>query len=321
MRVFALIIIVLAVLGYFAFTQGSKKITPDMEAVNFVTDIRRADLLKIVHHFGKTCHCPLIRGSYLVYRSGQEPNLAFLVGRPFGYDSPKVEYVNSDKPDAQTSPENTPKDAIVDITLGFDPNKYAPFFLPLPLAYGRMISASNLHDFVTNPDENAWKGFTLRLRPGLKPGSITVDEQTIGQESWPQFRALEDRFSTFVQKDGAGLELPGVDQKMIKETLGESSTQFLVPQDTGNVQDESRKTLPYQEVQKVLPRLKSVVLRLHLAQVGEHNEWTIDHFTFHDAIVTTGTGTQKINCERPRSQTSNSSKMSSRNSPSDQIKN
>jgi hypothetical protein len=302
MRLYVLMIIALAVLAFFTFSQGFKKVTPEREAVKFVADISRGNLSKIVHHFGgNTCRCPAKGGwgSYLVYQSGQEPNLAFLVGRSFSYAPPSVQYLNPKKrAGGEILPWEKSEDTAVDIPLVFNSSRYAPYFLPLPLAYGKKISVEELRAFVANPDKDAWKGFTLRLRPGLKPGSILADERTIGLESMPEFRALEDLFSKGGGKKGPGLERPEVDQKMIKETLGESATEFLIPQDAGDVIEANGKILPYDEVQKLLPQLKSIVLRLHVVRVGQLDEWTIFHFTFHDAIVTTSSGTQKIACER-----------------------
>jgi hypothetical protein len=184
------------------------------------------------------------------------------------------------------------EDTAIDIRITFDPAKYSPYFLPLPLAYGKKISRKELLDFVSNPDKDAWKGFTLRLRPGLKPGSILADERTIGAESKLEFRALEDMFAQADQKKGTGLEHPNVDQKMIKETLGESSADFLTPQEAGDVIDDNGNIMSYAAVQKLLPRLDSLVLRLHVVRVGQLDEWTIFHFGFHDAVLTNDDGTR-----------------------------
>jgi hypothetical protein len=196
----------------------------------------------------------------------------------------------------QILPWEKAEDTAIDIRLTFEPAKYSPYFLPLPLAYGKKMTRKELLEFLSNPDKDAWKGFTLRLRPGLKPGSILADERTIGAESKPEFRALEDMFAPPADpKKGAGLERPNVDQKLIKETLGESSTDFLVPKDAGEVIDDNGKVMPYAEVQKLLPRLDSVVLRLHVVRVGQLDEWTIFHFNFHDAVLTNDDGTRTFN--------------------------
>jgi hypothetical protein len=293
MRFYPLLIISLAILAFFSFSQSLNKVTPSREAVRFVRDISHGNLTKIVRNFGgNTCRCPAKGGwgSYLVYPSGQEPNLAFMVGRTFAYSNPTVEYLKQEHPTTPILPWEKSEDTAVDMRITFDPAIYAPYFLPLPLAYGKKISHKELLDFIANPNLDAWKGFTLRLRQGLKPGSIRADESTIGIESKPEFRALEDLFTKGDQRKGAGLERPNVDQKMIKETLGESSTEFLTPTDAGDVIDDSGKIMPSSEVEKLLPRLKSIDLRLHVVRVGQLDDWTIFHFNFHDALVTTGDG-------------------------------
>jgi len=298
MRFYPLLIICLALLAFFNFSQSLTKMTPSREAVKFVRDIGHGNLSKIVHNFGgNTCRCPAKGGwgSYLVYQSGQEPNLAFLVGRSFSYTNPTVEYLKQERPPAEILPWQKSEDTGVDLHLTFNPTVYQPYFLPLPLAYGKKISQKELLSFAADPQPDAWKGFTLRLRPGLKPGAIKADERTIGDESKPEFRALEDLFTKGELKKGGGLERPNVDQKLIKETLGEQSAEFLTPTDAGDVIDENGKILPYSEVEKVLPRLKSIVLRLHVVRVGQIDEWTIFHFNFHDAIVTAGDGKSEFN--------------------------
>src|SRR5215472_16798140 len=101
MRLYALMIIALAVLAFFAFSQGFKKATPEREGVRFVTDLIRGNLSKIVRNFGgNTCRCPAKGGwgSYLVYQSGQEPNLAFLVGHPVLCGDPSIRILTHEKP-------------------------------------------------------------------------------------------------------------------------------------------------------------------------------------------------------------------------------
>jgi len=297
MRFYPLLIISLAILAFFSFSQSLTKVTPSREAVKFVRDISHGNLSKIVRNFGgNTCHCPAKGGwgSYLIYPSGQEPNLAFLVGRSFSYGNPTVEYLKQEHPTAPILPWEKAEDTAVDLKITFDAGTYTPYFLPLPLAYGKKISHKELLDFIADPNPDAWKGFTLRLRPGLKPGSIRADESTIGIESKPDFRALEDLFTKGDQRKGAGLERPNVDQKMIKDTLGESSTEFLTPTDAGDVIDDNGKIMSYSEVEKLLPRLSSVMLRLHVVRVGQMDEWTIFHFNVHDALVTTNDGKHKF---------------------------
>src|SRR6202042_1443822 len=102
---------------------------------------------------------------YLIYVSGQEPNLACITGHQFSIAGAKTTPITNDK--QSFVPWEKPEDRIVDVQVSFDPKIYQPLFLPLPMAYEKKMTEQELNQFLRDPDKDAWKGFTLRLRPSL----------------------------------------------------------------------------------------------------------------------------------------------------------
>jgi hypothetical protein len=256
--------------------------SPQKEAMSFLSDLRDGNLGKAVRHFGgNTCRCPAKGGwgSYLVYASGQEPNLAFLVGHQFMASMPRVTFMKNDR--SYILPWEKPEDSSVDVDIDFATTNYKPFFLPLPLAYGKDMSNKDFEAFVADPSKDAERGFTLRLRPSLYPNAIKTDKRTISPESKNEFRALEDLFDS--GKSTEKIEYPQVDQKMIKEALGESALEFITPKDMGNVLGEDGKPLPLEKIGPLMPRLVKTTIRMHIVRAGKLEGWTVFHFKFIDS--------------------------------------
>jgi hypothetical protein len=287
-RFYTIFIIAMAALAFISWGGTLQTITPQKEAYDFLKDVRQGNLSRTVKHFGgNTCRCPAKGGwgSYLVFASGQEANLAALVGHPFNIGVASVTYIKGDQKSAFLLPWEKAEDTIVEVPIDFDLHEYAPYFLPIPLAYGKDMSYSDLLSFVNDPVTDAWKGFSLRLRPALQPGAIKPDEKTISSESRMEFRALQELFdgsSKAASKDR--LERPKVDQDYIKKALGENAPEFITPKDCGNVLKDG-KVLPIDFVASVLPRLRSTVLKLHVVRTGQIDQWTIFHFAFTHTVV------------------------------------
>ena len=68
---------------------------------------------------------------------------------------------------AAAIPWQKTEDTQVDLPLTFQAVTYQPLFLPLAMAYGQKMKESEFNEFLKDPDNGAWKGLTLRLRPGL----------------------------------------------------------------------------------------------------------------------------------------------------------
>jgi len=287
--------IVLAIVALINWFGTLNKPSPQKEAVSFLSDIRDGNLGKAVRHFGgNTCRCPAKGGwgSYLVYASGQEPNLAFLVGHQFMASMPRVSWLKNDR--SYFLPWEKPEDSSVDMDIDFSSANYKPFFLPLPLAYGKDMSYHDFETFLADPSKDAERGFTLRLRPGLRPGAIRADERTISPESKREFLALEDLFNYDRSKEK--VEYPQVDQKMIKEALGESAVDFLIPKDMGNVLGEDGKPMPLEKIGLLMPRLIKTTLRMHIVRVGKLDRWTVFHFLFIDSDIVEPSNGKVFHC-------------------------
>ncbi len=283
-RFYPVLMTVLAIVALFNWFGTLNNPTPSKEAVSFLGDLRDGNLGKSVRHFGgNTCRCPAKGGwgSYLVYASGQEPNLAFLVGHQFTASMPRVSYMKNDR--SYILPWERPEDSSVDMDLDFATSNYKPFFLPLPLAYGKDMSLKDFQAFLADPAKDAETGFTLRLRPGLSPGAIKANERTIAPENRNEFRALEDIFDANKSKEK--VEYPQVDQKMIKEALGEDALDFLTPKDMGRVLGEDGKPLPLEMIRPLIPRLVKTTIRMHIVRVGKLEKWTVFHFKFVDSEI------------------------------------
>ncbi len=184
-------VLIIGVLAIVILTMFSSSSTGDPKgtAAQFLEAVQRGDYKATAELFGgNTCRCPKKGGwvSYLVYASAQEPNLAFMMGRPFTVGTVKETPIkHPDKDHITILPWQQPEDVIVDIDLTFEEARYAPFFLPLPMAYGIPMTEADFTKFVRDPDIECWKGFALRLRPSIAPGSIERPESSKGIEYKP----------------------------------------------------------------------------------------------------------------------------------------
>jgi hypothetical protein len=179
----------------FTMMSGDPEADPKTTAKQFLTFIQKGDYKGTVDMFGgNTCRCPKKGGwvSYLVYASAQEPNLAFLMGRPFKYSNMQQTAIkHPDKNAVTILPWQKPEDVIVDVDLTLNESRYAPMFLPLNMAYGIPMDESEFKAFIEDPDKDSRKGFALRLRPSIAPGAIERPEASKGIEYKPTEKANE----------------------------------------------------------------------------------------------------------------------------------
>jgi hypothetical protein len=188
--------------AWFSMHVGSD---PSTEAQTFMTDIQEGRVVHAVKQFGSNvCHCPAKGGwvSYLIYQSGQEHNLAFMLGHPAQLGAPHAAPVATDRP--ALVPWERPEDYVVDYPVHFEKTIYQPYFLPLPLAYGKNMDLKEFQEFLKDPDKDAWKGFTLRLRPGLAAGVINAPKITVPQEmkdDFVSYRRVQEQMARSSQSD------------------------------------------------------------------------------------------------------------------------
>jgi hypothetical protein len=297
-------ILLLVLVALIASTWMSSNVLsdPEIEAVGFLDDVRQGDIVKAVRQFGSNaCRCPAKGGwvSYLIYKSGQEQNLAFMLGHPFEAGKTKDSPIQNGK--EAVIPWQKPEDFAVDVPISFKKEQYMPYFLPLKMAYGKDMTEEEFNHFVENPDEDSWKGFTLRLRPGIAKNSIQAPVVDVPKELALQFVSLTGETEQAklaanalkksqaesasiahgttddTAQEDSSTELQNDD---IKKALGDEATEYLVPQEAGHVLNAQHQAIPDEQVLKRLPQLQSAQLRLHVVRRGKLQRWTIYHFGF-----------------------------------------
>lgn len=277
-------------LGIVIFTiyNSQVKADPVKTATQFLSYVREGNYKEAVAEFGgNACRCPAKGGwvSYLIYSSSQEPNLAFITGQPFSFNMGQPKAIEASEEAKKGSvPWQSPEDVVIDVQIEFDQKKYAPLFLPVFMAYGKDMSEKEFEEFLKDPDKEAWKGFTLRLRPSLVSGAIDRPESSKGIKYNPTGKSekTKDDDSSYVY---APLE------EMIKETLGEEGLLYLHPRDPASVIKEDGSKYSTKEILDKLPRLKSVNLRLHVVRRDQLKEWTVYHFALTEPRLIRENGT------------------------------
>lgn len=291
-------VIVLAALLTSAFWLASVIFAnPDETAKAFLEDIQNGNLSKVVGYFGSsTCQCPIYGGwgSLLIYQSGEDPNLAFLLGHHFRVESIKVvPAITTSKP---LPPGLHPQEATVIVPLTFNSQKDSPILLPFSLAYGNNMTLKKFESFIDNPASDLRRGFTLRLRSGLKAGSIKANEASIADEDKEQFSLLGSNFTR--KSDASKSELPkSKAQSLLKSALmrHQMNRKLLSAQDSGKVLSESGVPIPLDELEKKLPRLQSIVMTLNLVRPNQIAKWSVFRFAFVQPTISEENGKKIVN--------------------------
>lgn len=192
--------------------QSNNEVDPKQTQKLFLEYVQKGDYRNTAEQFGgNKCQCPKKGGwvTYLVYASGQEPNIAFMVGKPFDIgNATNIPLKNAKQVGKFNLPWEIPEDSVIDVPITFDEKKYMPLFLPLDMAYGNDISLEEFNAFLANPDKNknpdkdAWVRFTLRLRPSLAQGTVTRPEASKGIEYKPESVTKEEAMAS--SPKGAG---------------------------------------------------------------------------------------------------------------------
>ncbi len=211
--------------------------------------------------------------AYFVYESGQEPNLAFLVGRPFD-----VGPMSTRESHSEWYPIDGSLYAQVTIPLSFRPERYAPYLLPPPMAFGRRMSFVAFMNFVTAPARGEFSEFTLRLRPGVDPGLIRPPGPRVAAPPPPQ------------APPGAQPVSPS--PEMRREMFG--SLGMPVPQDPALVLFPSGEALTTEQLKRLLPRLRAITLELRLSRRGRLGSFGVSGFQFTDAVLVTDRGEVRV---------------------------
>ncbi len=265
---------------------------PRDETGRFLRDVRSGDYKKSVKHFGgNACRCPAKGGwvSYLVYASGEEPNLAFIMGKDFELGNSKFQKIPTQSDAKSIVPWEKPEDVVVDVPIVFSKG-YQPLFLPLPMAYGQSMTEGELNEFLADPDKDAWKGLTLRMRPSLKPGLMErpKESQEIEYRPTEKLRGVD---ATESGSFGVTVDTPSAEsetEKILLEALGKDALVYLHPKDPGAVKTPAGLTVSDEQVEAKLPRIKSVLLRLHVVRRGQLKDWTVYHIGVTEPVLKIG---------------------------------
>ena len=245
-----------------------KKTDPVLLSKEFLTNIAQGNIKKAKSFFGGRCPCVIPGGwiSYFFYKSGQEPNLAFLVGKRFSTgDFCK----GKEEPDA-SDPHR--KRCLITVPITFSGND-RPFFLPIKMSFGETMEESEFLNFLHNPNKEWRKGFTLRLRSSIAKGTVdqTVMSETIKTNSFPT---------------------PTYEKHLhdLARLLGNDIVTFLVPADAGSVVRDDKTLLKQQEVEQLLPRVNRINVRLLLIQKAGVPYWSITKCESKEPILQVGNG-------------------------------
>ena len=256
---------------------------PSRHALSFVKQVQNNDYGKVVEAFGgNVCRCPAKLGwvSYLIYSSGEEPNLACLMGRDFETGPLEVKAMKSDT--KNFSVLDRPEDFEVSIPLRF--NQYRPLFLPLDMAYGYDMSSEQFEQFLANPDHETYKGLTLRMRPSLDKG--TVEQPEAATRLANRQKAAAKRNQT-IDHQAQG-DRP--DQAQLEKELFGDAARYNTPKDAGAVKLADGTMLSKEAIAARLPRLKSARLRLHMVRRDQRQPFTVFHFVIADPVLTMAAG-------------------------------
>lgn len=273
-------------------------VSPKEEALAFLDNVKHTDLSRAVKRFGgNVCRCPAKGGwgSYLIYVSAQEPNLAFTVGRNFSVGEPKIHQVKYPSKHKTVIFWETPEDTVVDVPIKFE-KADRPYFLPLKMAYGYKMTEDELNSFSKDPDHEAYKGFYLRLRPSIEKGAILPAKGAITEEAELEFQAILKDKSRLLKKDAEQLERERRQNEQaaqeLREMFGDEAANYVEPKDAGPVVKADGTEMSREEIEKLLPRLDNCLVRLHVVRKGQLRDWTIFHFAVIANVLDLSDGTQ-----------------------------
>lgn len=233
------------------------------EASLFLQKLQDGDPAQVVPQFGEnTCHCQPRGGylAYLKYESGEQDNLAFLLGHPFSYGEFVVKAVPtiSKYKGGETQLEK-PESVEIDTAISMDKG-YSPYFLPIDMAFGYPIKKSDFDAFCKDPSNDFARSLPVRLRPSLASG-LVAKAAPPAKDKRPEFSA-----------------------DLYKELLPPEETRYLKPTDAADIVDNDGKTQPAANFEKDLPRLKRAVLRLYIGRRGELKRWAVKKVRLKDPV-------------------------------------
>lgn len=243
----AFFVFCLSIVSYFVLNDTSSS-PPEPIARDFLETVKRGDRQAAAQFFGDVgCSCPPKGGysSYFKYESGLDPNLAFLIGKPYRIGT--LGKLERKEKFPYLVPWERPVCFDVSVPLQFQ-NETAPLLLPLPMAFGKRMTEKELDSFIANPDADKSRGISLRLRSTVATGLVPQ----------PPADKLNDR-----NKDDS----------------------YLFPRDAGPVITLAGIPVAYSVLDEKLPRLAALTVHLKMERRGQMNPWLISRIRFTDAVV------------------------------------
>ena len=233
------------------------------QASLFLQKLQDGDSSQVVPQFGENaCHCQPRGGylAYLKYESGEQDNLAFLLGHPFSFGEYSVKSVPTvSKYKGGDVGLEKPESVEIDTPVTFDKG-YEPYFLPMDMAFGYPMEKGDFEAFCKDPSKDFARNLPVRLRPSLASGLV--------KKAAPPEKDKRPEFSA----------------DLYKELLPAEDTKYLKPTDAAEVLDGDGKARPAADFEKDLPRLKRAILRLYVGRRGEMKRWAIKKVRVKDPV-------------------------------------
>ncbi len=264
---FCCCLLVLSGIAWFYF-DNYKENDPIYIAKEFLCSISKGDIKKAKSYFGGKCACLVPGGwvSYLLYKSGQEPNLAYLVGKNF----PIENFCKGPEISEPQDPFTKLCRVTVPITFSEDTR---PYFLPVKMAFGKTMDESEFLHFSNDPYKEWQKGFTLRIRPSISKGTIN------------QPNNIET-----TNTNSAVLSTYEKNSQSLFRLLGDEVVSFLPPTDAGTVICSDKTFLKQKEIELLLPRIRNINLDLLLIRKPHKPNWQIMECKSTEAVLQVGNG-------------------------------
>lgn len=271
----ALRIVLLAVAAVLLLATRAAAAGPAHAATDFLHHVQRGDLARAK----SLLESPKYRSSpqggddaYFSYESGYDPTLAFLVGRPFSIGTPVVREQRSDWYLIDGTMYG-----YVALPLQFARERYQPWLLPAPLAFGRRMEFVGFMNFVVNPGADADR-LSQRLRPSVARGIIAPPAPRVAPPPPP-------------------VAPPGAQAVVPRREPGDTYGSLFSPQpvDAAPVVLPSGETLDERQLQRLLPRLQRITLHVSLMRWGRFTSWHVSRWNFTDAVLATEKGDVVVN--------------------------